>query len=128
MTKRTLLAFLMLVFAIGAKAQQSQDFFEIQVDGQGCPFCVYGLEKKLKEFKEISKIQIDTETGNFSFYYPANRALSLKEVEKKVAKAGFTPIAASVTRADGRIEARHETHITANGVSHSSPNSLKLSH
>lgn len=94
-------------------AQQTFDKFEVQVDGLGCPFCAYGLEKKFKEFKGIREVKIDIETGQFSFAYPADKALGLKAVEDQVKKAGYTPIAASVTRADGSMEAKHENPKTS---------------
>lgn len=94
-------------------AQQSLDKFEVQVDGLGCPFCAYGLEKKFKEFKGIREVKIDIETGQFSFAYPTDKALGLKAVEDQVKKAGYTPIAASVTRADGSMEAKHESPKTS---------------
>lgn len=90
-------------------AQQGLDKFEVQVDGLGCPFCAYGLEKKFKEFEGIKQVKIDIETGNFTFAYPSEKNLSLEAVEKKVQKAGYTPIAGSVTRANGQIEAMHKT-------------------
>ncbi len=94
-------------------SQQSYDKFEVQVDGLGCPFCAYGLEKKFKEFKGIREVKIDIETGQFSFAYPTDKALALKAVEDQVKKAGYTPIAASVTRADGSMEAKHESAKTS---------------
>ena len=85
----------------------------VQVDGLGCPFCAYGLEKKFKEFKGIKDVKIDIETGDFSFNYPAEKALTLEAVEKQVEKAGYTPITAKVERADGKVEiAGGETSMT----------------
>ncbi len=85
-------------------AQEGMDKFQVQVDGLGCPFCAYGLEKKFKEFKGIKKVKIDIETGVFSFLYPAEKQLSLEAVENQVEKAGYTPISGQVTRADGLVE------------------------
>lgn len=98
----TLVIGMMTVF--GANAQKAMDKFMVQVDGLGCPFCAYGLEKKFKEFKGIKKVKIDIETGDFSFQYPAEKALSLEAVEKQVEKAGYTPITAKIERADGKVE------------------------
>ena len=96
---------LMVVMTIlGANAQKSMDKFMVQVDGLGCPFCAYGLEKKFKEFKGIKDVKIDIETGDFSFSYPTEKALSLTDVENQVDKAGYTPITAKVERADGKVE------------------------
>jgi len=93
-----------LMTSVGATAQKAMDSFMVQVDGLGCPFCAYGLEKKFKEFKGIKKVKIDIETGDFSFSFPAEKVLSMEEVIEQVEKAGYTPITAKITRADGAIE------------------------
>lgn len=98
----TLVIGMMTVF--GANAQKAMDTFMVQVDGLGCPFCAYGLEKKFKEFKGIKDVKIDIETGDFSFAYPAEKELTLAAVQQQVEKAGYTPITAKIVRADGKIE------------------------
>lgn len=98
----TLVIGMMTVF--GANAQKAMDTFMVQVDGLGCPFCAYGLEKKFKEFKGIKDVKIDIETGDFSFAYPAEKELTLVAVQQQVEKAGYTPITAKIVRADGKIE------------------------
>ncbi len=92
----------------GVSAQEGMDKFKVQVDGLGCPFCAYGLEKKFKEFKGIKEVKINIETGDFTFSYPAEKQLTLDAVEKQVEKAGYTPISGGVTRADGSVEAMHD--------------------
>jgi len=84
--------------------KKAMDQYTIQVDGLGCPFCAFGLEKKFKEFKGIKKVKIDIETGVFSFLYPSDKPLSIDAVEKQVTKAGYTPITAKIERADGLVE------------------------
>lgn len=91
----------------GVMAQEGMDRFKVQVDGLGCPFCAYGLEKKFKEFKGIKDVKINIETGDFTFAYPAEKELTLDAVEKQVEKAGYTPISGEVTRTDGTVEAMH---------------------
>lgn len=93
-----------MMTVLGTNAQKVMDKFMVQVDGLGCPFCAYGLEKKFKEFKGIKEVKIDIETGDFSFSYPAEKALSLEAVEKQVEKAGYTPITTKIERADGKVE------------------------
>ena len=95
---------LMLMVVFTAVAQDGRDKFMVQVDGLGCPFCAYGLEKKFKEFKGIKDVKIDIETGDFSFSYPSEKMLSMADVEKQVEKAGYTPITAKIERANGEIE------------------------
>ncbi|TDS12095.1 copper chaperone CopZ [Maribacter caenipelagi] len=104
--KKSIIVSVLIMFAVvfGATAQEGKDKFMVQVDGLGCPFCAYGLEKKFKEFKGIKNVKIDIETGDFSFSYPAEKALTLGDVEKQVEKAGYTPVTAKVERANGTFE------------------------
>ena len=99
---------IMLVIGVmtvcSANAQKAMDKFMVQVDGLGCPFCAYGLEKKFKEFKGIKNVKIDIETGDFSFRYPAEKALTMDAVVAQVEKAGYTPVTSKIERANGDIE------------------------
>lgn len=93
------------IAALGsANAQKDMDKFMVQVDGLGCPFCAYGLEKKFKEFKGIKDVKIDIETGDFSFNYPSEKVLAMQAVLAQVEKAGYTPITTKIERADGTVE------------------------
>ncbi len=35
----------------------------VSVKGLSCPFCIYGLEKKLKRGEEVGDVQIDLRSG-----------------------------------------------------------------
>lgn len=98
---------------LNAQSKKDMDQFEVQVAGLGCPFCAYGLEKKMKDFKGIKKIKIDMETGDLSFLYPSEKKLSLIEVEDQVDNAGYTTVMAKVTRFDGQIEENKEAVVSA---------------
>lgn len=82
----------------------SKDAFTVKVDGLGCPFCAYGLEKKFKELKGINDVNIDMETGIFTFTFPTDKALSVQKVENQVDAAGYTAVKVDVMRADGTTE------------------------
>ncbi|AXT19068.1 copper chaperone [Flavobacteriaceae bacterium AU392] len=103
-TKIIMTLFLGLVSVSTIQAQKERDSFKIQVDGLGCPFCAYGLEKKFKEFKGIKNVAIDIETGDFTFTYPTEKKLTILQVEEQVKKAGYTPVTMKITRANGEIE------------------------
>lgn len=103
---------LSLISVESTQAQKSdRDQFEVQVDGLGCPFCAYGLEKKFKDFKGIKNVRIDMETGDFRFTYPAEKVLTLTDVDHKVEEAGYTAIKLKVTRNDGSIEEYSNEHV-----------------
>ena len=95
---------LFLLFGFGAMAQTDYDAFSVRVDGLGCPYCAYGLEKKFKEFTGIADVQIEMETGVFNFTYPAAKALTVDQVRDQVFSAGYTPRSLEVRRADGSVE------------------------
>ena len=99
----TLMLLVGLQSNVYGQATSDRDFFEVQVDGLGCPFCAYGLEKKFKEFKGIKNIKIDMETGDFSFTFPNEKALDLKDVESQVDAAGYTAVTVKVTRSNGEV-------------------------
>ena len=49
-----LLSFLLFGLLSSVKAQEGRmDSFTVKVEGLGCPFCAYGLEKKFKELKGL---------------------------------------------------------------------------
>ncbi|WP_411767860.1 heavy-metal-associated domain-containing protein [Winogradskyella sp. A3E31] len=104
----TIIALMTLSATVNAQ-KKDMDQFTVQVDGLGCPFCAFGLEKKFKEFKGIKNVTIDIETGIFKFNYPAEKALALDAVEAQVEKAGYTPITTNIVRADGTTESNENS-------------------
>lgn len=84
--------------------EKTKDNFTVKVDGLGCPFCAYGLEKKFKELKGIDDVSIEMETGIFTFTFPTKESLTVEKVESQVDAAGYTAIKVDVVRADGSSE------------------------
>ena len=110
--KKFILIFALFVVAPQIQAQSKKaDFFTVQVDGLGCPFCAYGLEKKFKELKGVKKLKIDMETGILNFTYPSAKRLSIEDVKQQVDIAGYTPVTVDILRADGTKETSTETSI-----------------
>jgi len=93
-------------------ANNNRDQFTVKVDGLGCPFCAYGLEKKFKELKGIKNVKIDMETGIFTFTYPSEKELSIERVEKQVDAAGYTPVSTKIVRTNGKVEESSQTETT----------------
>ncbi len=98
-----------LLFSVNLDAQtkkknKERDQFSVQVDGLGCPFCAFGLEKKFKELNGIKDLVIEIETGVMDFSYPSANVLTIDAVAQQVLDAGYTPIVVNIERADGTIE------------------------
>lgn len=106
-----------LTFSLDADAQKKRkkkkknknadiamDAITIQVDGMGCPFCAYGLEKKIDEMDGVNRFKIQMESGETTFTFPASDSLTIEQLVEKVNQSGYTPGKAKIVRADGRVE------------------------
>ncbi len=115
--------FFLMIIALSAglsvPAQAGVKSLILKVDGLACPFCAYGLEKKLKKVEGVEKLEIDIEAGKVALEVKAGirlTAASGKEekapeglvarVRKAVREGGFTPreLAATV---EGQVVAQN---------------------
>lgn len=86
-----------LVLFSGAHAQQQkadqgalkQPDITVQVAGLSCPFCAYGLEKKMKNLEGVSEVGVLLEEGKVQLKLEAGAQLSEKAIQEAVKKAGF---------------------------------------
>lgn len=101
---KTYIAFILALLFGFQTAFSQKDKFTVKVDGLGCPFCAYGLEKKFKDVDGIAKIAIDIETGVLTYETPAEQAMTLAQVEERVQAAGYTLKHAQVVRSTGTTE------------------------
>jgi mercuric ion binding protein len=62
----------------------------VGVDGLACPFCAYGLEKKLKKLDSVEDIYVNIDEGITDIKLKENTTLDKSELTKAVEKAGFT--------------------------------------
>lgn len=63
----------------------------ITVKGLACPFCVHGLEKKLKKVKGVHGVSIDLKSGISKVTYAKGSSPDLAALRTAIKKAGFTP-------------------------------------
>lgn len=62
---------------------------EMTVTGLSCPFCVYGLEKRLKTLEGLETLEVDTETGEVMLVLEDGREVSEERIRELVNEAGF---------------------------------------
>lgn len=62
----------------------------VYVDGLACPFCAYGLEKKLKNLDAIRALEVQLEEGRVLLTFKEGQSLTKEEIQQAVEKAGFT--------------------------------------
>ena len=77
--------------AVPAAPQQNGalDAFEVHVNGMACPFCAYGIEKKLRALPGARDVKVDLEAGRASFVAPAG-TVSKEQVQQAIRDAGFS--------------------------------------
>lgn len=91
-----LLLFVAVTFSSSATAQDgnkekvSQKQINLQVDGLSCPFCAYGLEKKLKAIDGVQKTDIKLNSGQVNLYVRPAAKIDSLTLKKKISEAGFT--------------------------------------
>lgn len=82
------LTLIVLLAPIGAYAGSTA--FSLQVDGLACPFCAYGIEKKLSSIEGVEDIEVNIETGQVIVTMQDGNTLSETLADEKVREAGFT--------------------------------------
>ena len=82
---------LLLLSGLAASPVWSQvESVKMRVDGLACPFCAYGLEKRITEIPGVSKIVIRVDDGVMLLEAKKDEAIALDQLVPAVNKAGFT--------------------------------------
>ncbi len=63
----------------------------LRVDGLACPFCAYGMEKKLKRIENLENLDIKINEGLVILYFKEGTKIDQGLITQKVKEAGFTP-------------------------------------
>ena len=64
--------------------------YRLRVDGLACPFCAYGIEKKLNAAKGVKAIRIDINAGTVTVTMEPGASLSEAQARRIIKDAGFT--------------------------------------
>lgn len=91
------------LLAAATPAWAAIDHYDVDVAGLACPFCAYGLEKKLKNLPGVKNLRVDLDAGRASFDVAPGTTLMPRQVRDAVKDAGFTPGTITV-RASGTLQ------------------------
>ena len=69
--------------------------YDLRVDGLSCPFCAYGIEKKLKKTEGVESVDIDLHRGLVIVKTREGVKLTEAQMKRLVKDAGFTLISLS---------------------------------
>ncbi len=63
----------------------------VRVDGASCPFCAFGLEKRLGHLEGVANVKIEMKGGMAIITLREGATVSEEALRQAVEEAGFTP-------------------------------------
>ena len=94
------LAIIVMLWSLPGLAD-SPAVYELWVDGLSCPFCAYGIEKRLSQIEGVQSLQTDIGDGVVVVTMRPDTLLDEDEARQAVEKAGFTLRGLRKKAADG---------------------------
>ncbi len=111
MTLRTLQKSVALLACLAllsfASAQARVESATVVVEGMSCPFCAFGVEKRLKKVEGVGSIEVNMDTGSASMSASEGESIDFSSLPEAIRKAGFTPGPVDIT-AVGTLSAGNE--------------------
>lgn len=86
--KHYLVVLLLLLWSLAALAAGTQ--YAMRVDGLACPYCAYGIEKKLKQIEGVERIDVNLEKGLVTVDVREGVTLTEPRMKQLFKDAGFT--------------------------------------
>ena len=90
MNRRSLVVAVAVWFMMGGVSQAGMKQLVLRVDGLACPFCAYGLEKKLKVLPGVTSFDADLREGKVFVGLEPSASVDVEQVQEAVKKGGFT--------------------------------------
>ncbi len=81
---------LTLAWMNAGQAQGAKHVYSLRVDGLACPFCAYGIEKRLKGVDGVLAVETDIESGRVTVTLHEGARLDEETARRAVRSAGFT--------------------------------------
>ena len=86
---RTILVLLLAVWT-GTAALAATQSYRLKVDGLVCPFCAYGVEKKLGALDGVERLETNIKEGTVVVTMKEGATLDEATAKQAVKDAGFT--------------------------------------
>ncbi len=77
------------LIVLPAAAMAASSAYKLRVDGLACPFCAYGVEKKLSAIKDVKAIAVDIKSGTVTVTMTDDATLDEATAKTAVEAAGF---------------------------------------
>ncbi len=70
---------------------------ELRVNGLSCPFCAFGIEKKLLDVDGVQGVEVFLDDGRIALRFEPDNDATVSDLERAVEKAGFEIAALRLT-------------------------------
>jgi copper chaperone CopZ len=80
-----------IAFTVPTAAQEQTTKVLVQVDGLSCPFCSFGLEKKLKKLEGVEAVTIKPDEAVVELVLKPGAVIHQNKIREAVVAGGFTP-------------------------------------
>jgi len=87
---KKIIMMVLLALAWNAAVLAAGTQYAMRVDGLACPYCAYGIEKKLNEIDGVEKIDVDLNKGLVIVNVADGVTLSEEQMIQLFKDAGFT--------------------------------------
>ncbi len=89
--RRNVFIVLMIAMLFSSSVGWAKEGITVEVKGLSCPFCTFGLEKKLKQLPGAEKVTIRVNEGKAEIDLAEGKKITKEQVEQAVKESGFTP-------------------------------------
>ena len=92
----SLILIAMLFFSVAITHAQSKDkqkervYIKAEIKGMACPYCAFGMEKKLKEISGVENVEIELKEGLAYISTLKKQKPSKESIQNIILNAGFT--------------------------------------
>ena len=80
----------LLAILLSTAAFAGGNQYALAVDGLACPFCAYGIEKRLSAIEGVESVETDVKSGQVVVTLAEGMTLSEEVARQAVEDAGFT--------------------------------------
>lgn len=84
-----LMALLLAALVHPASAQVSRA--TVAVEGLACPFCAFGVEKKLRQVRGVATVEVHMGDGTAELAAVEGASIDISQIPEAIREAGFTP-------------------------------------
>ncbi len=74
---------------MATNAAWADQVYKLRIDGLACPFCAYGVEKKLKSVEGVKSLEISINKGEIIVTLEDDATLTENRASQLVEDAGF---------------------------------------